>query len=224
MNDMRYAVLNTVSFLFVLIACGCRAVENYTDAEKAALANQSRPGRASIAVRDAVTGQPVAECNYGAFKFSTDETGVDRRLPIMFCHDKSQPESQGGNHEFDLVPGWYRLQLCSRAYRDAWTPRFEILEGRTTFLTTEMKKANRIRVTVLEGDGSPCGTGTLLLRGPTVKTTLPIRDGVGETLFDEDSLRITVDPRFMPEYRYQAIDVSLDHGKLNEITLKIEKA
>ncbi len=163
---MRYAVLSTVSFLFVLIACGCRAVENYTDAEKAALRNQGRPGRASIAVRDAVTGQPVAECNYYAFKFSTDETGVDRRLPIMVSR-RRQPESPGGNHEFDLVPGWYRLRLCSRTYRPAWTPRFEILEGRTTFLATEVKKANRIRVTVLEGDGSACATGTLLLRGQT---------------------------------------------------------
>jgi len=211
------------SFLLALIACGCHPIENYTDAEKAALADRSRSGRVRIALRDAVTGRPIAECGYGAFKFSTDPDAVDRRLPIM-VHGRKRPPSPDGNHEFELAPGWYRLRLSSERYRFTWTPTFEVVDGRTTSLDVACTESNRIRVTVIEGDGCPCPAGTLLLLGPGIKATLIIRDGLGEALFDEDDLRIRVDPGFMPGYRSQAVDVLLEQGKVNEIVLQVEKA
>jgi hypothetical protein len=133
---MRCAVL---TMILVLTAGGCGTVENYTGAENAALADQSRLGCARITLRDAATGQPIVGCCYIGLKFSTDEAAVDRRLPIMVDGPK-RPGSPGGSHEFKLSPGWYRLELSAEGYANAWTPKFQIVEGKTTSLTTEMKK------------------------------------------------------------------------------------
>ena len=78
---MRCAVLTMVSFLLVLIACNCRPVENYTETENAARVDRSRLGRACITVQDAMTGQPVAECNYGSLEYSMSAVDCGVRNP-----------------------------------------------------------------------------------------------------------------------------------------------
>ncbi len=137
---MRTSIFVAATTLLVLAApCGCRPLENYTDAEMAALADRTRSGRARIAVKDGATGRPIASCRYYAFQYSTEEAAVDRRPPIM-VDGPVGPPAPDGIHEFPLPPGWYRLRLESEGYAAAWTPEFEVLDGRTTPLATEMEK------------------------------------------------------------------------------------
>jgi hypothetical protein len=195
---------------------------NLTPEEDKALFDRSALGHLDLEVRDAETGAPVRDWSYHRVRFALDEATVDAHIHIQ-VDSFEREETPTGRNRVPLGAGWYRLGLAANGYRRTWTPRFRIEKEKDTSIAMTMLKANRLRVHVLDEHGDALAEGTVLLVGETLRSALLIKDGVGERLVDIDEVRIEVGRVFMEDYARQSVPVTLERGKLNEVTIRLKR-
>jgi hypothetical protein len=201
---------------------GFEGLQNYSEEESRAWRSKERGGVAVIRAVDAGTGEPIPDQMYYGIRFAFRKEDVDRR-PHVEVDWRGTPEVPDGVRRNDLAAGWWRLRLEADDYRPTWTPRFRVEEGKTTDLTVRMLLSNRLRVTVLEPDGTPCADGTLVIRGPRYLQAMHVSDGVGETSVHRDTIQVSVDPRMMEGYRPWTRTVEMSYGETTEVTVRLER-
>ena len=190
---------------------------NSTEEEEAVRRDASACGRLLVKLTDDAGGEPMAKCNFGAFKYSLQRGLVDRKNSPRVTR-RGAEDHPDGIHPFTLSRGFYRLRLTSPTYRNTWTPIFEIHPGEETRLAIRMMLASRIVVTVLDENGEPLAKGAVMLRSKEgMRASLVIKNGRGERLVDVDELFVEVGTTFLKEYAVQRVPVSLTAGGTTEV-------
>lgn len=198
-------------------------IENPTPEESAAWKDPARGGTLLVKVADATTGDPVASCNYHAFRHALTRGKVDRHLSPRVTR-RGIEDHADGIHPFSLGRGFWRLRLTSPSYRNTWTPIFEIRPGEETRLSILMAPANRLVVTVLDETGGPLADGAVLLRSEEgLRAAMHIANGRAERLVDVDRLTIEIGSTFLEEYAVQRVPVTLQAGGTTEVEIRLRR-
>jgi hypothetical protein len=196
--------------------------ENREDEEKRAWRECRNPGWLDLSVRDVETGVPVKDADYHALKFAFEKDRVEPQFSARISHSPAA-ESETGRYRWKLAAGWHQIRIDADGYRNKWTPVFRIEKGKETSLEIEMRKANRLKVIVLDEKGEPIEEGGVHLIGDGYRAGMHIAKGVGERLVPVDEIAVTVGDIFLEDYAFQKVSVPLKPGIVNEVTIRLRR-
>jgi uncharacterized protein YegP (UPF0339 family) len=195
---------------------------NRTEEEMLAWRECRDPGWLVLTARDVVSGKPVTDADYHALKFAFDEKRVEPQFSARISHAPNA-KSDTGRFRFKLAAGWHQIRIDADGYRNKWTPVFRIEEGKETSIGIEMRKANRLKVIVLDESGKPIGEGGVGLTGDGYRAGMHIENGEGEQLVPVDEVTVTVGDVFLKDYAFQAVTVPLKPGIVNEVKIRLRR-
>lgn len=213
-----------IPLVLVLLACSSDAPANAnrTEEQRRAWTQCLNPGWLDLSVRDVETGEPVTDADYYALRFALEERRVGPQPPVMVSHSP-RAESKDGRYRWKLAEGWHQIRISADGYRNTWTPVFRIEKGKRTSLEIEMRKANRLKVIVLDENGEPIEEGGVHLSGDGYRGGMHIANGVGERLLPVDEITVTVGDVFLEDYAFQEVTVPLKPDIVNEVTIRLRR-
>lgn len=194
---------------------------NVQDEENRAWRECRNPGWLVLFVRDIENGEPITDADYYALRFALEEERI-RKSPTM-VRRVAGPESESGIYRWKLAEGWHELRISAHEYRNKWTPTFRIERGKETRIEMEMRKANILKVTVLDEKGELFGDCGVSLRGDGYRAGMHIENGVGERHVPVDEITIIVGDTFLKDYALQTVIVPLKPGIVNEVTVRLRR-
>jgi hypothetical protein len=175
-----------------------------------------------VRVTDAVTGERLRALAWTDWIRGRDRDAVETGFPAKV--DGPLRRSDTGEFTFRLAPGWHALGLRPEGYRRTFSAPFEIVAGRTIAVDLACRRANRIRITVVDGSGRLWQEGTVLLRGDGLKEAMPVENGVAETELDVDEVTVYTDRRFWSDVVKTSKKVKLAYGETTEVRFVVDRA
>ncbi|MCU0728256.1 MAG: hypothetical protein MUE73_21115 [Planctomycetes bacterium] len=203
------------------------SIANWTEEESLAFRTDVKPGWLALSAKDVETGEPVRDAAFHSVRFSFEQRLVEAHPPMKVDGPARLEWSVGTLNRrswcWKLAAGWYQLCIDADGYRNTWTPVFRVEEGRETPLAVELRKANRLKVNVLDERGAPIAEGGVLLLGKDFRAGLHIANGVGERFVPVDEVSIEVGRTFLEEYADEVVTVPLRPGIVNEVTIRLRR-
>jgi len=196
---------------------------NWTDEESEALSTNLKPGWLVLTVRDAATGEPIPDSYYYGMKFAFEKRLVGRHLHREVDFFGRRPPVPDGVYRWKLASGWHQLRLEADDHWRTWTPVFQIEEGVETKLTVDLHANVRLKVTVIDADGSPLKEGWVTVEMNELRGSIQIENGVGELWVEDDEVTLSVGKRNLKDYQEQSIAMKLTPGIVNEATITLTK-
>ena len=195
---------------------------NWTEEESAAWRSGAKPGTLVLTVRDSATGEPITDSHYYGMKFAFEKRLVAPH-PHIEVDSFKKHYSEDGVYRYEFASGWHQLRLEADDHWRTWTPVFRIEEGKETKLTVDLHANVRLKVTVIDADGSPLKDGWVTVRMNTLLGSVHIENGVGELWIEDDEVTLSVGKMNLEDYQEQSITMKLTPGIVNEATITLTK-